>query len=221
MPDDMTLQAMVIEELTWVPNINAAHIGVSARNGVVTLSGNVGSLAEKLAAEQATRRIRGVQGIAQEIVVRPGLAHRHADEQIADRALKILNWDLEVPDERIQVKVERGVVTLTGTVIYQFQKQAVERDIRKLSGVTEVINLIEVRPSAEQVTAPDVVHEKIERALRRNAEVEASHISVEVSGSKITLRGKVKTWRERDIAENAAWAAPGVSGIDNQLTLGG
>jgi BON domain len=102
MPDDITLQAMVMDELAWTPNVDAAHIGVAARNGVITLSGIVGSVAEKVAAEQAARRVKGVQGIAQAIVVRPSTAHRHADEEIADRALKVLNWDLEVPDERIQ-----------------------------------------------------------------------------------------------------------------------
>jgi len=220
MPDDTTLQAMVMDELAWTPNVDAAHIGVTAWSGVVTLSGIVGSLAEKDAAEQAARRVKGVQGIAQEIVVRLPSAHRHADEEIADRALKILNWDLEVPDERIELKVEHGVVTLAGTVAYQFQKEAVERDIRKLGGVTDIVNLIGVRPSDVQITAPEVVHNKIENALRRSAELEASHIDVEVSGSKVTLRGKVKTWWERSVAESAAWSAPGVTAVDDQLTIG-
>ena len=205
MPDDMTLQAMVMDELAWTPNVDAAHIGVAAQNGVVTLSGIVGSLAEKVAAEQAARRVKGVQGIAQKIVVRLPTAHRHTDEEIADRALKVLNWDLEVPDEQIQVKVENGIVTLTGTVTYQFQRAAADRDIRRLGGVTDLVNLIEIRPSADQVTDPVAVYHKIENALRRSADMEASHVSVEVSGSKITLRGRVKTWWERGLAESAAW----------------
>jgi len=220
MPDDMTLQAMVMDELAWTPNVDAAHIGVAARAGVVTLSGIVGSLAEKVAAEQAARRVKGVQGIAQEIVVRPPSAHRHADEEIAERALKILNWDLEVPDERIQVKVENSVVTLAGSVAYQFQKQAVERDIGRLGGITEIVNLIEVRPGDVQVATPEAVHNKIQNALRRNAEVEASHVDVEVTGSKVILRGKVKTWWERSLVESAAWSAPGVTEVDDQLTFG-
>jgi osmotically-inducible protein OsmY len=220
MPDDMTLQAMVMDELAWTPNVDAAHIGVAARNGVVTLSGIVSSLVEKVAAEQAARRVKGVQGVAQEIVVRPPSAPTHADEEIAERALNILNWDLEVPDEQIQVKVENGVVTLTGIVTHQFQKQAVERDVRKLGGVTDIVNLIEVRPSADQPTDPGAVHDKIENALRRSAELEASHIDVEVSGSKVTLRGKVKTWWERSVAESAAWSAPGVTQVDDQLSIG-
>jgi osmotically-inducible protein OsmY len=220
MPDDMTLQAMVMDELAWTPNVDAAHIGVAAQNGVVTLSGIVSSLAEKVAAEQVARRVKGVQGIAQKIVVRLPTAHRQTDEEIADRALKVLNWDLEVPDEQIQVKVENGIVTLTGTVTYQFQRAAADRDIRRLGGVTDIVNLIEIRPSADQVVDPVSVHHKIENALRRSAEMESSHVSVEVSGSKVTLRGRVKTWWERSLAESAAWSAPGVTQVDDQLTFG-
>ena len=220
MPDDMTLQAMVMDELAWTPNIDAAHIGVAAQNGVVTLNGIVSSLAEKVAAEQAARRVKGVQGIAQKIVVRLPQAHRHTDEEIADRALKVLNWDLEVPDEQIQVKVENGIVTLTGTVTYQFQRAAADRGIRRLGGVTDIVNLIEIRPSADQVADPVSVHHKIENALRRSADMESSHVSVEVSGSKVTLRGRVKTWWERSLAESAAWSAPGVTQVDDQLTFG-
>ena len=220
MPDDMTLQAMVMDELAWTPNVDAAHIGVAAQNGVVTLSGIVSSLAEKVAAEQAARRVKGVQGIAQKIVVRLPTAHRHTDEEIADRALKVLNWDLEVPDEQIQVKVENGIVTLTGTVTYQFQRAAADHDIRRLGGVTDIVNLIEIRPSADQVADPVSVHLKIENALRRSAAMESSHVSVEVSGSKVTLRGRVKTWWERSLAESAAWSAPGVTQVDDELTFG-
>ena len=220
MPEDMTLQAMVMDELAWTPNVDAAHIGVAAQNGVVTLSGIVSSLAEKVAAEEAARRVKGVQGIAQKIAVRLPTAHRRTDEEIADRALKVLNWDLEVPDEQIQVKVENGIVTLTGTVSYQFQRTAADRDIRRLGGVTDIVNLIEIRPSAGQVADPVSVHHKIENALRRSADMEASHVSVEVSGSKITLRGRVKTWWERSLAESAAWSAPGVTEVDDQLTFG-
>jgi osmotically-inducible protein OsmY len=220
MPDDDTLQAMVMDELAWTPNVNAAHIGVTARDGVVTLSGTVDSLAEKLAAERAARRVGGVQGIAQEIVVEPPAADRQADADIAERALTVLNWDVEVPDEHLQVKVENGVVTLTGTVTHQFQKQAAVRDIRQLGGVTDIVDLIKVRPAGDQAVDEATVRDKIGNALRRNAELEASHISVAVMGSKVTLRGKVKTWWERSIAESAARSAPGVAEVDDQLTIG-
>ncbi len=221
MPDDATLQAMVMDELAWTPEVNAAHIGVAARNGVVTLSGVVGSLVEKVAAEQAVRRVKGVQGLAQEILVHPPAAHKRTDEEIAERALKILNWDLEVPDEHIQVKVEGGVVTLRGNVTHQFQRQAVERDIRKLGGVTDIVNLIELRPGAEPATDTATVHDKIQNALRRSAELEASHIDVSIHGGKVILRGKVRTWWERNIAESAAWSAPGVTEVVDELNVAG
>src|SRR3954467_12401935 len=140
MVDDMTLQARVMDELVWVPNVDTAHIGVTARNGVVTLRGIVSTLAEKLAAERAVRRVKGVRGIAEEIVVRPANAHKHADEEIAERAVRILPWGGGVPDAQGQVKVEKGVVTLTGFVQYQFQKQAAESDVRRLGGVTGIVN---------------------------------------------------------------------------------
>jgi osmotically-inducible protein OsmY len=221
MIDDVTLQARVMDELVWVPNVDTAHIGVTARNGVVTLSGIVSTLAEKRAAERAARRVKGVRGIAEEIEVHPPAAHKRSDEEIAERAVKLLSWDIEVPDNQIQVKVEKGVVTLTGFVAYQFQKQAVENDVRRLGGVTGLVNLIEVRPTGAPLPFSTDVHQKIEAALRRNAELEASHIAVTVRDHKVTLQGKVKSWWERSIAENAAWSAPGVTQVDDQLIVGG
>jgi osmotically-inducible protein OsmY len=221
MPDDQTLQTMVVDELAWAPNVDAAHIGVAARDGVVTLSGVVGTLAEKLAAERAAQRVKGVRGIAQEIVVHPPAAHKHADEEIAARALHILRWDVAVPHEQIQVKVEKGVVTLTGWVTHQFQRQAAERDVLRLGGVTRIVNLISVQLAAGQSIDPDIVHQKIENALQRSAELEAMHIGVTVSGHRATLRGKVKSWWESRTAESAAWSAPGVTEVDNQLVVGG
>jgi osmotically-inducible protein OsmY len=220
MVDDMTLQARVMDELVWVPNVDTAHIGVAARNGVVTLSGIVSTLAEKLAAERAVRRVKGVRGIAEEIVVRPANAHKHADEEIAERAVKMLAWDVEVPESQVQVKVEKGVVTLTGYVTYQFQKQAAENDVRRLGGVTGIVNLIELRAAGTPPARSEGVHDMIEEALRRSVELEAAQISVAVSGHKVTLEGKVKSWWERSIAENAAWSAPGVTQVDNRLAIG-
>jgi len=220
MVDDMTLQTQVMDELVWVPNVDTAHIGVTARNGVVTLSGIVSTMAEKLAAERAARRVKGVRGIAEEIVVRPPNAHKRSDEEIAERAVKILSWDVEVPDTQIQVKVEKGIVTLTGFVAYQFQKEAAESDVRRLGGVVGLVNLIEVRSGGAPSVYSAGVHEKIEAALRRSAELEAQHITVTVSGHQVTLQGKVRSWWERGVAENAAWSAPGVTRVDNQLVVG-
>lgn len=210
MPDDMISQAMVMDELAWAPNVEAAHVGVAAQNGVVSLSGIVSRPAEKVAAEQAARRVKRVQGIAQRIVVRPPSAHHHAVKEIADRARKILNWDLEVPDEHIGIKVENGVVTLSGAVTHQFQRAAVERDIGRLGGVTDIVNLIEIRPSAGQVTDPAVPYHKIDNALG----------AVPKSRHQGMVRGSVKTWWEHSIAESAAWSASDVTQIDDQLTFG-
>jgi osmotically-inducible protein OsmY len=220
MTDDLTLRARVMEELAWIPNVDAAQIGVSAHNGVITLSGIVSTLAEKLAAGRAARHVKGVQGIAQEIVVRPPSAQKHADAEIAERAVRLLNWDVETPHHQIQIEVEHGVVMLTGTVEYKFQKQAAEDDIGQLGGVTEIINLIEVRPKEVQSADSETVRHKIEASLRRAADLEASHINVAVSGGKVTLQGNVKSWWERSIAEEAAWSGPGVNQVDNQVTLG-
>jgi osmotically-inducible protein OsmY len=220
MTDDLTLRARVMEELAWIPNVDAAQIGVSAHNGVITLSGIVSTLAEKLAAGRAARHVKGVQGIAQEIVVRPPSAQKHADAEIAERAVRLLNWDVETPHHQIQIEVEHGVVMLTGTVEYKFQKQAAEDDIGQLGGVTEIINLIEVRPKEVQSADSETVRHKIEASLRRAADLEASHINVAVSGGKVTLQGNVKSWWERSIAEEAAWSGPGVNQVDNQVTIG-
>jgi osmotically-inducible protein OsmY len=133
--------------------------------------------------------------------------------------LRILAWDLEVPDDRIQVKVERGLVTLTGTVNYHFQRAAAEADIRKLGGVREVQNRIVVEPPPGYEVDPGLVCQKIESALRRSAELQADQIDVSVDGREVTLRGRVKTWWERSVAENAAWAAPGVSRVRDEIEV--
>jgi osmotically-inducible protein OsmY len=221
MVDDITLQSMVMDELAWVPNVDAAHIGVSARNGVVTLNGIVSTLAEKFAAEAAVRRIKGVRGIAEEIVVHPSSAFKRADEEIAERAIKFLAWDVEVPDTQIKVQVEKGLVTLTGFVAHQFQKKAAENDIRRLSGVTAILNMIEVRANPDLGVQSGGLHQKIEDALRRSAELEAARITITVNDGKVTLQGRVKSWSERGIAETAAWSAPGVKQVDDQLVIGG
>jgi len=219
MPDDSTLRAMVTAELEWEPSLDAAHIGVTARKGVVTLSGFVDSYAAKMAAERAAARVQGVTAVAEEIEVRLPSHQKHADDEIAERAVRILAWDVEVPHERIQLKVEHGIVTLTGDVGYQFQRVAAEAAVRRLGGTRGVMNLIRVLPAAGPPTDPDIVQQRIENALRRNAEVEASRIDVSVDGGKVTLRGQVQTWFERSVAEHAAWGAPGVTEVKDELRV--
>ncbi|HTU54092.1 MAG TPA: BON domain-containing protein, partial [Acetobacteraceae bacterium] len=190
MNDDLQLQQRVLDELEFEPSVAAAHIGVSVGRGVVTLTGHVGSYTEKYAAERAARRVKGVKAVAMELDVRLAEDRKIADDEIAERAVRILGWDVSVPAEKITVRVEHGMVSLGGEVEWQFQRSAAEHDIRKLSGVRAVINNITLAP---QVQAEDV-HAKIRAALERNAEVEAKNIVVGVSGGKVTLTGRVGDW---------------------------
>jgi osmotically-inducible protein OsmY len=214
--NDRNLHQAVLDELEWDPRFNAAHIGVSVENGVVTLTGHVGSYAEKVAAENAAKRVAGVRGVAQELEVRYASDKKTADDQIARRALDILAWNTTIPQDKIQVTVQNGWVTLAGHVNWGYQRLEAENAVRKLSGVTGISNTIKV---AQAVSAPDV-KDRIEKALRRNAETEANAIRVSVSGGKVTLEGKVKAWYERDLAERTAWSAPGVTTVEDRLSVG-
>lgn len=215
MNDDLQLQQRVIDELEFEPSVNAAHIGVSVRDGVVTLSGQVGSYVEKFAAERVARRTKGVNAIAQELEVRLPFEHKTADDEIAARAVRILNWDVAVPSDRISVKVEHGIVTLTGTVDWHYQRAEAEYDVRKLTGVMSVINDIVVVPKADIAD----VRASIRAALERNAEVESNRITVSVANGKVTLGGKVDAWTEREAVERAAWSVPGVTQVDDRIEL--
>lgn len=219
MVDDAKLQSHVMDELNWEPRVDAAHIGVAVRNGVVSLTGHVASFAEKEAAERAARRVVGVTAIAEEIEVRPPTAQKHADDEIAGRAAKILSWDVQVPLRAIDVKVEHGIVTLTGKVASHYQRAAAEADVRRLGGVKAVLNEIRVEPPPGAATDPAIIATKIEAALRRNAEIEASHIRVSIADGAATLKGQVRTWFERGAAEEAAWAAPGIRHVKNEILV--
>jgi osmotically-inducible protein OsmY len=212
---DLQLRQDVLDELEFEPSINAAHIGVAANRGIVTLTGFVTSYAEKAAAERAARRVKGVQAIAEEIEVRLPSDTKRADDEIAARAVDILKWQVGFPADRISVKVEKGIVTLTGDVDWQYQKNNAEQVVHKLSGVINVVNQIRVAAPAR---ASDI-REKIQKALQRSAEVEASGINVQTEGGRVILSGKVRAWYERDIAERAAWSAPGVTEVQDHLTI--
>jgi osmotically-inducible protein OsmY len=215
MKDDLHLQQRVVDALEFEPSVDAAHIGVSVDKGVVTLSGHVASYAEKFAAERVVRQVKGARAIAQELEIRLASDKKVADDEIAQRATHILQWDQIVRASPIAVKVEHGVVTLDGEVEWQFQRAEAEYDVRKLSGVRGVVNNIAVVPRIR----PDDVHAKIRAALERNAEVEANHITVSVSGGKVTLGGKVNAWTERETVERAAWSAPGVTEVEDRIEL--
>ena len=214
--DDKTLRQFIIDELDFEPSIDAANIGVAVEKGVVTLTGHVASYTEKIAAERAVQRVKGVHAIAQEIEVRYPDQAKRSDDEIAQRALNILKWSVQVPAESIQVTVEKGWITLAGAVQWQYQRRATESAVRKLSGVRGVTNLIEIKPN---VAASDI-QQKIMDSLKRNAELEADSIRVVVDKNKVTLEGKVKAWYERELAERAAWSAPGVTSVVDRLTLG-
>ena len=213
---DLELRKNVESELTWEPSVDAAEIGVGVSNSVVTLSGNVDSYWEKWAAERAAARLAGVKAVANELKVQLPDSSERTDEDIAEAAVNALNWSVSVPEDRIKVKVTQGWITLEGSVYWNFERTAADEAVRNLMGVTGVSNLIEVTP---QVNASGV-KAAIEMALKRSASVDAGRIKVEADGGKVTLRGNVRSWLERDEAERAAWAAPGVRMVDDQVTIG-
>ncbi|MGD0720496.1 MAG: BON domain-containing protein [Roseiarcus sp.] len=212
---DIGLRQYIMDELEFEPSVNAAHIGVAVEHGVATLSGHVASYAEKIATERVVQRVKGVRAIAQEIEVRYPEAKKTADDEIAKRALQIIGWDTTVPDDGVKIKVQNGWITLSGDVEWHYQRAAAEEAVRKLSGVLGVSNLLAVRP---RVNAHDV-KSRIEDALRRNAEIEATGVRVNVSGSTVTLEGSVASWHERAVAEQAAWAIPGVGIVEDRLIV--
>jgi osmotically-inducible protein OsmY len=215
--NDKLLRQDVLDELEFEPSIDAANIGVAVEQGVVTLTGHVASYWQKTAAERAVWHVKGVKAIAQEIKVRFSNDTKHADDQIAERALNILAWDASVPKDAIRVKVQDGWVTLEGEVSWQFQRSSAEADIRKLSGVVGVSNGITIKPS---VQAPDV-RKRIEDALKRCAEVEARQITINVrDNGAVRLDGKVDNWDEWQAVKRAAWSAPGVKMVDDHISIG-
>jgi osmotically-inducible protein OsmY len=213
--DDLELKKSVESELNFEPSINAAEIGVAVKNGVVTLSGRVPGYWEKVSAERAAARVSGVKAVANELEVRlPGSSER-TDEDIAQAAVDMLRWSVLVPQDRIKVKVSKGWITLEGTVDWQYQKSAAEKAVRKLYGVLGVSNLIEVKPQVSKAE----VKTSIEAALKRLAEVDANRIRVDTEDGKVVLSGSVRSWFEREEAERAAWAAPGVRSVEDRIAI--
>lgn len=213
---DLELKRNVESELSFEPSINAAQIGVTAKDGVVSLAGYVQSYWQKVAAERATERVSGVKAVVNELEIRLPSSSDRTDEDIARAAINSLSWSILVPADRIKVKVSKGWVTLEGSVDWQYQKAAAENAVRQLIGVRGVINLVEVTPKVSKAD----VKSAIEDALRRSAEVDASRIKVETDGDKVVLRGTVSSWVEREEAERAAWNAPGVRSVDNRIVIG-
>jgi len=215
---DQEIQREVLEELKWDARVGPNEVGVIVKDGIVTLTGWLDSYVQKWAAREAAERVRGITAVADEIEVRlPGDAKR-TDADIAAAARRALEWDALVPYDKIEIIVSKGVVTLKGEVDFPYQKKDAERVVRRLTGVTGVINLLMVHETPRP--SPTALKQDIERALVRSAEFDASRIQVEVRESgKVVLKGTVRSWAERQEAERVAWRGEGVTSVDNQIVI--
>lgn len=214
---DKELRQLVMDELEYEPSIDAADIGVASENGVVTLSGYVTDYMQKMAAERATWRVKGVKGIAQKIEVRLPGDKKQNDDEIAQRALNILAWNTVVPRDRVRVRVSDGWVTLSGNVNWNYQRLAAEGEVRKLGGVKGVINDITLASIAQFGD----VRRRIQDALKRHAEIEADAVRVDIrDDGTVRIDGRVDNWSEKQAVERAVWSAPGVRVVEDRLTIG-
>lgn len=216
MKTDTELQHAVMEELAWEPSVDAAEIGVAAESGIVTLSGMVKSLPQKWAAEKAAQRVSGVKAVTDEIVVKLPGDSELSDTDIARAAVNALDWNASLPRGRVTLVVSHGWITLEGTLQFHYERVAAEYAVRGLTGVKGVTNLISVKPPQ---TSPRDIKHRIEQAFERAADLDAQTISVEAREGKVVLRGTVDSWAERERAELAAWAAPGVSRVENEILV--
>ncbi|MDB6091897.1 MAG: putative osmotically inducible protein [Gammaproteobacteria bacterium] len=212
---DSDIKRDVEDELRWDPDIDSTDIGVAAHNGVVTLSGFVRSYRQKTQAERDAKRVAGVVGVANDIEVRLPVIDERPDPDLVRDAVNALKTELPYSSENIRVVAKNGWLTLEGAVEWNYARERAENAVRNLRGVKGVTNEITIKPKA----APHEIRRKIEDAFRRSAEIDASRITVEANGSEVVLRGTVRSWAERQEAERAAWAAPGVTRVDNRITI--
>lgn len=214
MKTDLEIQKDVLAELRWEPSVDDTQIGVAVHNGVVTLSGYVNFYSQKLAAEKAAKRVKGVKAVAEDIQVKLSDG-KPSDSDIAESVVRALEWNTTIPDERLKVKVDDGWVTLEGEVDWLYQKEGASSAITFLNGVRGISNGITVKP---RVNA-SVIKEDIREALERNADLEASNINIDAVGGKVILKGTAHSWNERNVVEKAAKSAPGVTEIDDRITI--
>jgi osmotically-inducible protein OsmY len=215
MKTDSELKQDVENELKWEPIINEAHIGVTANAGVVSLTGHVLSFSEKYAAEKVAKRVYGVKAVANELDIRMNNGAMRTDEQIAQACLSALKNHSLVPYEKLKVIVSDGVVALEGEVDWQYQRDAAIHAVRDLIGVVSVSSRISIKAR----TLPKDVKNKIIAAFHRNADIDARRIDVQTQEGKVILQGNVRSWSEREQAQSAAWAAPGVTAVDNDIVV--
>jgi osmotically-inducible protein OsmY len=212
---DVQLQRDVIDELRWDPAVGPSEVGVAAKDGVVTLTGSVSSVAMKFAAIHAAERVAGVKALAEDLMVEVPSNFKRSDTEIAHAAVAALKWNVEVPPDRVRVRVDDGWLILDGELDWEFQRSAAVKSVRSMTGVGGVTNNLKLKPHA---FAPDV-RDRIQSAIKRSAEVDAKRISVEARDGRVTLRGTVRSWAERQDAERAAWSAPGVTAVDDQIAI--
>jgi osmotically-inducible protein OsmY len=212
---DSEIERDVKDELAWDPDLDSTDIAVSVKNGVVTLTGFVKSFTDKYEAEAAAKRVAGVIAVANDIEVRMPSVDERPDPEIARDAAAALKSQLPLSFEKIKVIVKNGWITLEGQVEWQYQRNTAESAVRRIKGVKGVINSVFLKPTAK----PSEIKSKIQEAFRRNAEVDSNRINVEADGTVVTLKGTVRSWMEREEAERAAWAAPGVTRVVDQIVV--
>jgi osmotically-inducible protein OsmY len=215
MKNDSQIQKDVIAQLNWEPILNAASIGVFVKDGIVTLTGIVDSYSKKLVAERVAKNTSGVKAIAEEIQVGISSSSRRTDTDIAEAILTALKWHTAVNENKIKIKVEDGVVTLNGEVEWDYQRRAAKKAIENLAGIRAIYNFISVKTTATPVD----IKKKISDFFHRSATIDSDRVTVEVAGNKVILRGTVQSIKEKEDAELAAWAAPGIIDVDNRLEV--